>query len=198
MQPQHLPLALLRSTRFFHTSGISQAISASSCDTVFAAIEGAKAAGARFIYDANVRPLLWPPARARAVIAATLAMSDLFLLSLEDGQLLTGTTDIEQIIDWAHTCGARSVVLKLGAEGALSSDGVRREHVAGHRVQCVDATGAGDCFAGAMMARLAQSDELPVALRYANAAAALATTGFGAVGPLPGPEVVQSLLETAY
>lgn len=194
MQPQHLSHALLRDTRFFHASGISQAISASACDTVFAAVEIARAAGARFVYDANLRPRLWPLARARAVIAATVAMCDLFLLSMEDGEFLTGSTEADKIIDWSHASGAQTVVLKLGAEGALASDGARRERVAGHRVNCVDATGAGDCFAGALMARLARGDELGAALRYANAAAALATTGFGAVMPLPRESAVRSLL----
>ena len=197
MQPHHLPQALLRDTRFFHASGISQAISSSACDTVFAAIEAARAGGARFVYDANLRPRLWPLVRARAVIAATLALADVFLLSLEDGEYLTGSTDAERIFEWSHMCGVRSVILKLGAQGALASDGTQREHVTGHRVECVDATGAGDCFAGALMARLAQGDALGAAMRYANAAAALATTGFGAVSPLPRAPAVRSLLGTA-
>jgi 2-dehydro-3-deoxygluconokinase len=197
MQPQHLPHALLRETRFFHTSGITQAISTSACDTAFAAIDLAKTAGAQFVYDANLRPRLWPLARARAVIAATIRLSDVFLLSTEDGEFLTGSSDAEKIIDWSHARGARTVVLKLGARGALASDGARRESVLGHRVDCVDATGAGDCFAGALMARLARGDDLATALRYANAAAALTTTGYGAVAPLPRPQHVQSLLETS-
>jgi 2-dehydro-3-deoxygluconokinase len=85
-------------------------------------------------------------------------------------------------------------VLKLGARGALASDGVRRERISPHRVECVDATGAGDCFAGALLARLALGDDFWSAVRYANAAAALATTGFGAVAPLPRPEAVRRLL----
>jgi 2-dehydro-3-deoxygluconokinase len=61
-------------------------------------------------------------------------------------------------------------------------------------VKAVDATGAGDCFCGATLARLAAGDSIWEAARYANAAAALATTGFGAVDPLPRPEAVRSLL----
>jgi 2-dehydro-3-deoxygluconokinase len=58
----------------------------------------------------------------------------------------------------------------------------------------VDATGAGDCFAGSLLARLASGDDFWSAVRYANAAAALTTTGYGAVAPLPRPEAVQRLL----
>ena len=77
------------------------------------------------------------------------------------------------------------VVLKLGAQGCLVSDGARRERVAAHAVRSVDATGAGDCFDGAFAARLLAGDDAFAAARYANIAAALATTGYGAVAPLP-------------
>src|SRR6185437_3368983 len=56
---------------------------------------------------------------------------------------------------------------------------------AGIRVDAVDATGAGDCFDGAFATRLVAGDTPFMAGRYANAAAALATTGYGAVAPLP-------------
>jgi 2-dehydro-3-deoxygluconokinase len=61
----------------------------------------------------------------------------------------------------------------------------------------VDATGAGDCFCGAALARLAAGDSIWEASRYANAAAALATTGFGAVAPLPRPDAVRRALARA-
>jgi 2-dehydro-3-deoxygluconokinase len=194
MRPERLPLALIRSAKFFHTSGITQAISSSACDAVFAAIEAARAAGVKVAYDANWRARLWPVQRARAVIAATIALSDYFLLSIEDAVALSGFAAHAAIVDWCHARGARHVVLKLGAQGALASDGIRCERVAGHAVSAVDATGAGDCFAGALLARMAIGDGYWDALRYANAAAALTTTGYGAVEPLPRPEAVTALL----
>ena len=190
----HLPLELIRRARYFHTSGISQAISDSACDAVYAAIEAAKRAGAKFVYDSNLRLRLWPLARAREVITATLAQADYFLLSMEDAEALCGLRDADAIVDWCHRAGARIVALKLGADGVIGSDATRREHITGYKVDCVDATGAGDCFAGALLARLSAGDDYWQALRYANAAAALATTGYGAVVPLPRPEAVRQLL----
>lgn len=52
-------------------------------------------------------------------------------------------------------------------------------------VKVVDATGAGDCFCGNLLARMALGDGVFAAAGYANAAAALAVQGYGAVGPLP-------------
>lgn len=194
MRPEHLPLALIRGAKFLHTSGITQAISASACDTAFAAMDAARQAGVRVAYDANLRLRLWPAWRARAVIGAALAMSDLFLLSIDEAQTLCATDQPHAVLDWCHRRGARWVALKLGPEGVIGSDGERRETLGGHRVATVDATGAGDCFAGVLLARLAAGDAFPVALRYANAAAALTTTGYGAVAPMPRPDDVQRLL----
>jgi 2-dehydro-3-deoxygluconokinase len=117
-----------------------------------------------------------------------------FFPSIDDVRVLSGLEDPDAIVDWSHRLGARSVLLKLGAEGVLASDGSRRERIAGHRVDAVDATGAGDCFCGACLARLAAGDSLWEAARYANAAAALSTTGWGAVAPLPRPDAVRALM----
>ena len=194
MTPADLPAALLRDTKFLHVSGISQAISASACDTVLAAIDLARTGGAKVAYDSNLRLRLWPLLRARAIIRETLAQCDLFLPSLEDAEQFTGLHDRDAIIDWCLAAGAPLVVLKLGKEGALVASPDARTAVAGHAVEAVDATGAGDCFAGALLARLAAGDETLVAVRYANAAAALTTTGFGAVAPIPRPDAVRALL----
>ena len=195
MRPQDVPLDLIRSTRVFHTSGISQAISDSACDAVFAAIDAAAAVGVPLAYDSNLRLKLWPLARARAIINATAARAEYFLPSLEDARDLSGLVAPEAILDWALALGARHVALKLGPEGVLASDGKRVDRIPGHRVDCVDATGAGDCFAGSFMARIARGDDFWSALRYANAAAALTCTGYGAVAPIPRPEAVHALLE---
>jgi len=198
MQPDWLHTApvsqRLRSSRWLHVSGISMAISASACDTVLAAIDQARAAGTRVSLDANLRLKLWPLLRARACLQAALAHCDLFLPSLEDMQLLTGQADPVAIVQWCHKHGAAQVVLKLGPDGALVSDGHHRLHLPGHRVALIDATGAGDCYSGNLLARLCAGDDLFMAARWANAAAALAVQGHGAVAPLPRAEQVRALL----
>lgn len=62
-------------------------------------------------------------------------------------------------------------------------------------VKPVDATGAGDCFGGSFIARLCAGDDPFEAARYANVAAALSTTGYGAVAPIPHAETVRARLE---
>ena len=194
MRPAELPVDLVRGARFVQASGISMAISASASDTVLAAFDAASTAGAKVAFDSNLRLKLWPLARAKAIIGTAAGFADYFFPSIEDARALSGLEEPEAIVDWAHGLGAKTVFLKLGPDGVIVSDGARRERIAGFKVKAVDATGAGDCFCGATLARLCAGDSVFDAARYANAAAALATTGFGAVAPLPRPETVRNLL----
>ena len=194
MRAVDLPLSVICAASVLHVSGISQAISDSACDACFAAIDAARAAGVRISYDTNLRLKLWPLSRARAIIRASLAQASWALPSLDDAQLLFGEEDPDAIVDACHAAGVPLVVLRCGAAGCLVSDGKRRERIPGHRVLAIDATGAGDCFDGAFAVRLVAGDDPIAAARYANAAAALATTGYGAVAPLPHHAAVMALL----
>jgi 2-dehydro-3-deoxygluconokinase len=194
MRPEDLPKDLLAKASCVHASGISMAISASATDTVLAAFEAARSNGATVSFDSNLRLKLWPLPRARALIGAAAAMADYFFPSIEDARELSGAEEVDANLDWAHGLGAKTVFLKLGPQGVVVSDGTNRERIPGIKLKLVDATGAGDCFCGAALARLDAGDSVRDAARYANAAAALKTTGFGAVEPLPRPEAVRALL----
>jgi 2-dehydro-3-deoxygluconokinase len=184
-------------SQWLHLSGISLAISASACDTAFAAMQHARHVGTRVALDSNLRLSLWPLARAQACIRHAISLCDLFLPSLEDITALTGLTQAQDIIHWSHAQGAAQVVLKLGADGALASDGQSQRTLPGHTVQAVDATGAGDCFAGNLLARLSAGESLWDATAYANAAASLSVQGYGAVAPLPRRDAVLNVMNSA-
>jgi 2-dehydro-3-deoxygluconokinase len=185
----------IASSQWLHLSGISLAISSSACDTAFAAMQHARNVGTQVALDSNLRLSLWPLARAQACIRQAVALCDLFLPSLEDMTALTGLTQAQDIIDWSHSQGAAKVVLKLGADGALASDGTQRCSVPGYAVHARDATGAGDCFAGNLLTQLSSGHNLWDATAYANAAAALSVQGIGAVSPLPRRDAVLDLLD---
>ena len=192
LKPEDLPD--LKRASFVHASGITLAISQSACDTVLAAFNSARG---KIAFDSNLRLKLWPLERARALIGAAAGMADYFFPSIEDARALSGVESADENLDWAHRLGAKTVFLKLGPDGVLVSDGSKRERIPGIKVKAVDATGAGDCFCGAALARLAAGDSIWQAARYANAAAALATTGYGAVEPLPRPDAVRELIGTS-
>src|SRR5262249_9044903 len=159
LAPENLPLDVVRSARVLHLSGISQAISSSACDAALAAMDVAREAGVKVSYDTNLRLKLWPLARARAIIVATLARCDWCLPRLDDARALFDNDDVDAIVDRCHRAGAPTVVLKRGARGCVVSDGTRRERLPGHAVDTVDATGAGDCFDGAYAHRIVAGDD---------------------------------------
>jgi 2-dehydro-3-deoxygluconokinase len=194
MTPQWLPRELVVQSKILHVSGISLAISATARETAFEAMAQARDARTLVSFDSNLRLKLWPLEEARAAITRAIGLADLFLPSVDDVNVLSGHGDPDAIIDWSHALGAKQVVLKLGSAGALVSDGTRREQIAGRAVDVIDATGAGDCFCGNLLARIALGDSLFDAARYANAAAAIAVQGFGAVAPLPRLDQVRAML----
>ena len=194
-----LSKAAITQSKMFFASGISQAISASATDAVFDAIALARAHGVRVAYDPNYRPRLWPTARAAAVIHAAIAQADIALPGLEDARALTGLDDPDAIVDLYLGMGPRIVVLKLGEAGALLATPEFRQHVAPFACTPVDATGAGDTFAGCFLARLLAGDAPLPAARYAGVAAALQTQGYGAVQPIPSAaEIVRAMADVEH
>ena len=194
MVPADLDPALISSARFLHVSGISQAISDSAAETVAAAIAMARRAGVGVCFDTNFRPRLWSAEQARPVVGAAATQADILKTSVEDAAALFGLEEPAAIGRHLLALGAGAVVVTLGRAGAaqVTSEGVER--LPGLDVDAVDATGAGDAFTGALLAELSRGQPLTAAARFANAAAALSTQGYGAIAPLPGRSAVQALL----
>ncbi len=194
IRPDDLPVEALRAAGILHVSGISQAISPSAADTVFTAIEIVRDAGGKVSYDTNLRLQLWPLERARAITHAAMARCDFALPGLEDARQLTGLEEPDAIADFYLQLGVHVVALTLGTEGTLIATQGDRRRIHGRRVNALDATAAGDTFDGAFLARMVAGDDPYDAARYANAAAALSTLGYGAVAPMPRREDVEAFL----
>ncbi len=138
-------------------------------DTIEYAFRAAKAAGATTVLN---------PAPVKPLPDSLLALCDVLTPNEHEVELLGG-------VDRLRSLGAAAVIVTRGAEGAElhTSSGVA--YIAAHPVVPVDTTGAGDCFSGALCARLAAGDDMLGALRYASVAAALSTTQPGAVPSMP-------------
>lgn len=189
-----LPRDYLAAADMLQLSGISQAISPVARDACFAAIDIMKAAGKRVAYDTNLRLRLWSADDARAVMHEAMKRVDIALPSLEDAIALTGLEDPDAIADFYLRLGPPIVALKLGKDGTLVATTGERRRFGGHTVMAVDATGAGDTFDGTFLTRILAGEGPFDAARYANAAAALSTTGYGAVAPIPTRQAIESFL----
>lgn len=194
MKPAEVPDQAIRAARVLHLSGISLGISDSACDAAFRAIEVARNAGVTVSFDTNLRLRLWPLRRASACIHTAVGLADICFPSLDDARHLTGLQEPEAIADF-YLALCPLVLLKLGAQGVMVATREARATIEGFPMEAVDATGAGDTFAGAFLARAVAGDDVWQAARYANAAAALSTTGYGAVAPIPSAAEVMAFLD---
>jgi ribokinase len=105
-----------------------------------------------------------------------------------------GTDDAELAAAVRYAVGADRVVLTVGERGVVvvGPDGVSAE--SGHAVDCIDTVGAGDAFCGALAARLAAGASFDEAVRFGNAAGALAVTRPGGAPAMPSSAEVAALL----
>ena len=190
-----LPVDLLGGARYLHLSGISLAISPSARHAALHAMRTARNLGVQVSFDTNLRLALWSLEQAREGITEALSLTDVALPGLDDVTQLFGPSSPDELVDQILQLGPRLVVLKMGAHGCLVATPDERQLVRPYPVDAKDASGAGDCFDGAFLARLAAGDDPFRAARYANVAAALSTTGFGAVAPIPDGRTVQAALE---
>ncbi len=197
LAPADVPAEAVARARMLHVTGITQAISPSACDAAFHAMELARGSGTLISYDPNYRPALWPVERARAVVMHSVELSDVALPNLEEGRLLTGLHEPGEVLDAFVRRGPGIVVLKMGDQGALLAHEGTVTRIPPHPVRAVDPSGAGDTFDGAFAARLLEGAGPPAAARYAAVAAALTTTGPGAVLPIPHSTAVDALLPGA-
>ncbi|HOW18769.1 MAG TPA: ribokinase [Phycisphaerae bacterium] len=139
-------------------------------------------------------------APARPDLPDEIYQADILSPNASEAEMLTGEStgvharEAKAVAAALAAAGARCVVLKLGAAGALAFDGDRFYHAPGHKVAVVDTTAAGDAFTGALAVACARGEPLPQAIRYANAAGALACTRLGAQRSMPGAAEVNNLL----
>ena len=93
--------------------------------------------------------------------------------------------------------GAGTVVATLGAHGAVVVTAEAATAVPACKAQVVDTTGAGDCFVGALAARLLGGTSAVEAARFAAAAAACSVEKLGAAPSMPTAREVAARLARA-
>ena len=91
--------------------------------------------------------------------------------------------------------GVGTVVITLGAEGALVFHGKGHFKIPAVKVKPVDTTGAGDAFNGALAVAILEEKSIEEAVKFASVAAALKVTKPGAQRGLPSRDELESFLE---
>ena len=91
--------------------------------------------------------------------------------------------------------GIECVVINMGPRGAFVVDRQGTSHIGGFELDIVDQNVSADAFAGALAASCGAGDEPKAAVRFAAAAAALASSRFGSLDALPSKEDIIELLQ---
>ncbi|CCN34766.1 ribokinase [Vibrio nigripulchritudo SO65] len=140
------------------------------------------------------------PAPACSLPDSLLRCVDVITPNETEAEVLTGikVTDKEsaqQAANALHQKGIETVLITLGAKGVwLSQNGVGKG-ISSYRVEAVDTTAAGDTFNGALVTGLLENKPLESVIQFANAAAALSVTRFGAQTSIPTRKEVDDFLE---
>ena len=136
-------------------SGITMAILAPRArGRLMRTIVKARDAGAKVVFDPNLRPALWTSQKVMAsTLTAAAVIADIVLPTHTDEAPVFGDASPEATAERYLKIGASEVVVKNGAEPALvaTRDGVRETVPAPKAEKVVDATGAGDSFNGAYL-----------------------------------------------
>ena len=107
----------------------------------------------------------------------------IYLPSGDELFLLADTTDEDAAVADLLARGVGEIAVKRGSAGASYRAPSVALDVCGHAVEEIDPTGAGDCFGATFVALRRSGADPETALRYANAAGALAVTR---LGPMEG------------
>jgi ribokinase len=153
--------------------------------TVVRAIELARQDGVRVILN---------PAPAQPLEAELLNGVDFLIPNQNELALLAGHGSMRDTARQLQASGVRSIIVTLGQDGALIVDAEGETYVPGRQVQVVDATAAGDAFAGAFVVAIAEGRSTREAVKWGNAAGALAVTRAGAQPSLPTRAELRSFL----
>ena len=152
--------------------------------TINAFFRRARAAGASTMLN---------PAPARALDDELLDLVDILVLNETELALLarvalSGSDDDARFADAARSLRRHDdqiICVTLGERGLVALVNGKPLIVPGRKVEAVDSTGAGDCFVGALAARLADNQPVRSALEYANVAASICVQRLGAAPSMP-------------
>lgn len=158
--------------------------------------------GLKLAHDLGVTTIL-NPAPGCALPDSIYPACDYLTPNESEAEVLTGIrvaslADAERAADALLARGVRTVVVTLGAQGALVKNATIREHVlAVDAGPVLETTGAGDAFNGGLAVALAEGRDLIDAVRLGCAVAGISVTRAGTAPSMPRRDEVDDLLKGA-
>lgn len=158
------------------------------------AIEIGSAAGVEMIYNpAPARPM--PKELLSGLVCVTPNETEAAILTGQDPEK---PLDVDRAIETLHAMGVANVIITLGANGSVVSNGTTKEHISPIPVKAVSTTGAGDSYNAALAVYYLRTGDLFTAAKYATAASALQVSRPGVIAALPYQEEADKLFHDVY
>lgn len=155
--------------------------------------------GLKMAKDSGAFTLL-NPSPSRPLSPKILSLTDFLVPNELEAQALSGMKmrkdqDLPQIAAKLLKRGVKNVVITLGSKGLYFKNQQEEIWMKAFKVRAVDTTAAGDAFMGGLACALSENRPLREALRFANAAGALATTKLGAQPSLPLRKEIEAFMK---
>ncbi|TDD69657.1 sugar kinase [Jiangella aurantiaca] len=180
-----LPLEPIQQAAVLHVTGITPALGPGPASAVQLAVDTARAAGVTVSLDVNYRSALWSRDDAAAALEPLARQADVLFAGPEEASLIVPAGAPEDMAYALAALGPAHVVIKLGADGAVSLIDGELWRTPAVPVRVVDTVGAGDAFVAGYLAELMEGAPVRRRLATAVAAGAFACTSLGDWEGLP-------------
>lgn len=197
ISPDMLDEEYIRSAKYLMISGITLAVNPAAAATARRAMEIAKEAGVKICFDPNLRLKMWSAEQARATMEELWPMVDIALPGVEEGKVLFGLDDPDEIAAHLQTkYGVETVIVKVGADGAIGYQNGEKVVSPGFRAaKVVDDFGAGDSFCAGVLCGFLKGWSLDRTLQLANAIGCMVVCAPGNIEAIPYEEQVMAFIE---
>lgn len=181
LHPNDFNMDYFTQAKHLHMTGIPLAISESTREFAQTALSFMKSQKKTISFDTNLRPSLWKSEREMIdTINHFAKQADYVLPGIGEGKCLTGYETPQDIASFYLDAGVRTVIVKLGEEGAYYKTSQESGFIKGFKVaNIVDTVGAGDGFAVGVISGLLENLPVNEAVIRGNAIGALAVQSLG-------------------
>ena len=129
-------------------------------------------------------------------ITDSLPMIDYITPNEDEARFFTGEDKPEKMAEAFLAKGVKNVIIKLGGRGCFLMNNNEKIHLYAHKIDVVDATGAGDNFMAGFVSEIIRGSDVKDALAFANACGAICATAVGTGTALRDREQVLKLVNT--
>jgi len=180
----------IKSASCIYATGIAQSISPNCREAVRHAFKIAKENNVLVAYDPNFNPNIWDKEEAREAYDEVEEYLDiLFMSAKHDTTALFGIDSPDKMIQHLADKGIVNIVIKK--DGYYTSNASADTVFTPYYIkECVDSTGAGDCFNGAFLHAITNGMSEIEATELASVVASLQAQNIGSIRSIPSQDLI--------